>query len=134
MFQEWLNHTGVRFKGEGGNLYTHFELEQNRVKTHGGDDVRVQVPVVGHVVGGHLRVGMVCGHEEQLQHEGVCRQQHVRPRGPGPQQEIFRSVSMRFMRMLLIPNLPVIVRNSTHLHVKIRTIRNLNFWKLVKFF
>ena len=74
-------------KGGTGNLYTYFELEQNRVKTHGGDVVRVQVPAVGHVVvGGDLYVGVVCGHEEQFRHEGVCRQQHVGPWGPGPEQ------------------------------------------------
>ena len=37
MFQEWLNHTGVRFKRGRGKLYTNFELEQRRVKTHGGE-------------------------------------------------------------------------------------------------
>ena len=54
-------------KGGRGKLYPNFELEQNRVKTQGEDVVRVQVPVVGHVVvGGDLYVGVVGGHEEQL--------------------------------------------------------------------
>ena len=77
MLQVWLNHTGVRFKGGKVNLYSHFKLKQNRIKTYREDIVRVQVPVVRHVVGSRdLHVGVVCGQKELLQLEGVCRQQH----------------------------------------------------------
>ena len=60
-------------------------------QTQRGDVVWVQVPEVGHVVvGRHPHVGVVPHDHRPLQHKGLRRQQHVRPRGPGPEQHPLR--------------------------------------------
>ena len=83
MFRRWLICTGVSFKRGSVNPYIHTKLKQKRVKTHGGDVVRVQVPEVGHVI-----VGVDLGTGVLPLEVGDGRHEHVLPWGLGPHEPL----------------------------------------------